>query len=196
MNRRGIARFTRKEAFKHYKILFVIITEGKTEENYFTMLKKLKKENIEIVCKKGKHSSVIHLVNTINEEIENRDLNEHSECWIILDNDVLLRKDINKLREWINSTNSETKKSVGLSSPMFEYWLLLHYEVPRADVSKANCLLYLKKWIPEYKKPFKNCSMITNHISDACENAKKKEITLGSTKNGTNLHHLVNRLYQ
>jgi hypothetical protein len=196
MNRKGIARLTRKEAFSHYKILFVIVTEGKTEENYFTMLKTLKKENIEIVCKKGRHSSVNHLINTINKEIDDRGLNEHSECWIILDNDVLSTTEINKLREWINSTNTETMKSVGLSSPKFEYWLLLHYEVPRAYVSKADCLLYLKKWIPEYKKPFKNCTIIANRVSEACENAKKRDITLGSANNGTNLHHLVTRLYQ
>lgn len=196
MGRKGISRFKRTEAFSHYKTLFVIVTEGKTEENYFTMLKKLKKENIEVVCKQGKHPSVNHLISTINKEIENRDLNMYAECWIILDTDILSNTDVGNLKAWLCSTNSAPKKSLGLSSPKFEYWLILHFELPNVHISNANCITYLKKWIPNYEKPFKNCEIIKSRISTACDNAKQKDICLESANNGTNLHHLVSRLYQ
>lgn len=139
MSKKGINRFRQKERYLHFRICYIIITEGTTEEHYFRMFKKQRLENIEIICKKSKHPSVEYLINTMNSAVDSEAFNKYAECWIVLDNDVLNAADIEKLQAWIADKTASVKRFVGISSPEFEYWLLLHFEVPSSQLSASIC---------------------------------------------------------
>jgi hypothetical protein len=111
-----------------------------------------------------------------------------------LDCDVLTDANINSLQKWQKIDNKSAKQEVGITSPMFEYWLILHFECPNKELNKQQCLTELKKCIPKYKKPFKKCNFTRNQIQNAVKNGSMKEISLGQRKNGTNLHLLLQDL--
>ncbi|MDD3535843.1 MAG: RloB family protein [Candidatus Cloacimonetes bacterium] len=194
MAKKGVSYFTKKEYFVEYRIQYLVVTEGETEENYFAMVNKLKADTIEIICKKAKHPSVRYLISTMEDAIKRRNTNKHTRCWLVLDQDTLTPQDIHDLQAWSNSLAATPHKYIGVSAPEFEYWLLLHFEIPATQLSATVCTKHLKRHIPRYKKPFQNCYVLADKIETACENAVQKEISLGDRKNGTNLHHLVKKV--
>lgn len=190
----GISKLKRKEKFISPSKLYVIVTEGDTEVNYFEMIRKQIDSNIYVVCKKGKHPDTDYLIKTANKYLKDHNCNELTHCWIVLDCDVLSDHNVESLKEWRKTNNNSAKQEVGITSPNFEYWLILHFECPKKELTKQQCLTELKKHFPDYRKPFKNCNFNIDQIQNAVKNGSMKEISLGQRKNGTNLHLLLQDL--
>ena len=196
MAENGISKLKRKEKFISPSKLYVIVTEGETEVNYFKMIREQKGSNIDIVCKKGKHPDTDTLIKTANKYLKDHDCNELTQCWIVLDCDVLNDYNVESLKKWRKTNNNSAKQEVGITSPMFEYWLILHFKCPKKELNKQQCLTELKKYIPKYRKPFKECNFTINQIQNAVKNGSMKELSLGERNNGTNLHLLIQDLIQ
>lgn len=195
MAKGGISRLKRKERFRSPRKLYLIITEGETEKNYFSMIKKHKTSNVKITCTKGKHPAVIHLIATADRYLEVNKADELTQCWIILDTDVLTASDLNMLKIWQAGENKISIQKVAISSPMFEYWLLLHYKLPAAQLDKTQCENELKAEDSKYKKPFTDCHHLWQRVPEALERSRGKEISLNNhSDNGTNIHKLVKQL--
>lgn len=192
MAKGGIDRLKRKEGFLPLRKRYFIITEGETERNYFLMIKRHKTSNVAIKCTKGKHSDVRHLIRTSDHYLDENEADELTQCWIVLDADILSAADLKTLRDW---QIAKVNKTVASTAPMFEYWLLLPYKLPAAQLDKAECEKELKIEDPKYNKPFADCHHLWQKIPEALVRACEKEISLSSlSKNGTNIHKLVKQL--
>lgn len=195
MAKGGINQLKRKEGFRPPRKLYLIITEGKTEENYFSMIKRHKTSNVKITCSKGKHPDVGHLIATADRYLKVNEADELTQCWIVLDTDILSASDLKMLRDWQTAKDNLPIQSVAISSPMFEYWLLLHYRLPTAELDKTECKRELKAEDSKYKKPFADCHHLWQRIPEALDRSQEKDISLtGHRKNGTNVHRLVKQL--
>jgi len=189
----GVRGLKRKEKIVPPRPLYLIVTEGETEKNYFLMIKKRKTSNIAIKCLKAKHPDTIYIIKSANELLCNCADRSLSQCWIVLDTDVLRAVDITELKRWQASNSG---KRVGITNPIFEYWMLLHFESPEKEIKKEHCKSKLSKHIPGYQTPFSNCQLLWPRIDYAISNAQARAITLEDIHkpNGTNLHILVKKL--
>ena len=195
MAKGGIDRLKRKEGFLPLRKRYFIITEGETERNYFLMIKRHKTSNVAIKCTIGKHPDVRHLIRTSDHYLDENEADELTQCWIVLDADILSATDLKSLRDWQMDKGNSHMQKVAITAPMFEYWLLLHYKLPTAQLDKVQCEKGLKIEDSKYDKPFADCHHLWEKIPDALERACQKEISLSSlSKNGTNLHKLVKQL--
>lgn len=80
------------------------------------------------------------------------------------------------------------------SNPCAELWLLLHYTEQRAEISSADCVDKLARYIKQYKKgklPVEDRLCLMQHVDNACKRAK----ALHSFKNpSTTVFELIEEL--
>lgn len=74
-----------------------------------------------------------------------------------------------------SATGPEVKFDLALSTPMFEYWLLLHFEEGQGVSSGNECIQRLKQHCPPYDKKHLNIKALEEGIRAAVERAKRKD---------------------
>ncbi|MCG8386080.1 MAG: RloB family protein [Cytophagales bacterium] len=136
----------------------LILCEGETEENYFKGLISQEKHrrrfasiNVEIF--KPKDHSPIGLIKHAKKLIKQakQDQNDYDFVWVVFDKDGHHR--IPDAFEMARTNKPVIK--VALTSPCFEFFILLHFEKTSRPFTKCDDVIsYIKKagYIPEYKK--------------------------------------------
>lgn len=153
----------------------LIVCEGEqTEPNYFTALRNtLRKKNIRVVVVPGGERLVtpLYLVQNLEAEIRNLDWDPaQDEAWCVFDVDqantqIALQRAIDLAKKH--------HYRLALSNPVFEYWILLHYErTGRAFINSSEVIRVLNRYIPDYSKSMAVFPLIFGFTSYAIENAE------------------------
>ena len=165
--------------------LIWVIPEGRvTEYEYFRDLKNTIPRNGSLsldVAKNPRGGSATNLV-SIAEKITSKISNEiNYEVWIVLDDDR--RKDRKRLLDWVKGDKKNIQK-LAVSNPMFELWLLLHFNCKAIYSTKDKYCKKLEKEISKIVgKPYKYRNKLDsqfisiNRIKSACNLARGREIS-------------------
>lgn len=171
-NERGLKR---KVSFREPNEVILIVCEGeKTECNYLKILKdSLKIQNVRIEINASSDSAPISVVEFANKF---KDKKNYDCIYCVFDKDTHT-----SFNEAIDEINKNQKIKHIISSPCFEYWILLHFEYTTKSfgqngTSPCQELIdkCLKKHLKDYCKNYKFSSNIINaNIKTAIDNAKK-----------------------
>lgn len=166
--------------------LVIVVTEGeKTEPGYLNELRSLNSDawnrNRTVLIYPGKGGNVSQLIEKMKNKISGIKLRPGDETWIVVDDDGRGAETIGKLIDWQNE-NPEFNK-LGASNPLFEYWLLLHFEDGNAVINKKDCVKRLEQRLQSelqnrkfrYKKGFPSKFITLDRIKDAVKRAKEKD---------------------
>jgi len=122
-------------------------------------------------------------------------LKKTDEAWIVIDMDEWSSEQITQIYEW-----SKSKENYGLavSNPMFEFWLLLHFEDGTKIASAKECLERLKRHLPEYRKGIDIRKFTSEIIHNAVRRAKQRDnpmcVDWPRAIGGTTVYRLVEKL--
>jgi hypothetical protein len=180
--------------------MFIVFPEGKTEKNYFNKL--VTKQNNIVLKTLHKDSSSSpnslfnYAYNWLNKNCYIKKYNP--EIWLIIDyedHNKRLPKEIpNLYNKCVNQ-----KYKLAINNPIFEYWLLLHFEKGNNINSSRQCLERLKNYLPNYNKPEITIAIakkLFKKTTDAIQRAKTKINSKDKwpPNNGTNIYLLVEKL--
>ncbi len=167
-------KFQRLLGERRYRKLFVISVEGvKTEPQYFELFNKNDQNIIKISCLKGNHqSSPFQVLKRMENYLKLEGLKKTDEAWLVIDKDQWSFEQIEELFEW-----SKSKENYGfaLSNPLFEFWLLLHFEDGNKIANANECLERLKRHLPEYRKGIDSRKITHEMIHIALRRAKQRD---------------------
>ena len=165
--------------------LIWVIPEGKvTEYAYFRDLKDTIPRNGSItldVAKNPRGGSAMNLI-SVAEKITSKVSNEiNYEVWIVLDDDR--RKDRKMLLDWVKD-DKKNKQKLAVSNPMFELWLLLHFNCKETYSTKDEYCKKLEEEISKivgksykYRNKLDSQFISINRIKSACNLARGREIS-------------------
>jgi hypothetical protein len=170
---RGRRRFNRPTGTRRIRKLILIATEGRvTEPGYFTLLNQMNPENLTVKCICGKKSTPNHVLKRIVEVLESERLKRDDEAWIVVDKDDWSDEELQRLVDW---SARRTNYHLAVSNPMFEYWLLLHFE-DGSGVSTANqCYDRLKRYLTTYRKHIRSNDITRDQVDDAIRRAEARD---------------------
>jgi len=183
---------------RRYRKLFVISVEGvKTEPQYFEIFNKNDQNIIKVNCLKSNHqSSPLQVLKRMETYLKTEELKQTDEAWLVIDMDQWSAEQIGQLFAW-----SKRKENYGLalSNPMFEFWLLLHFEDGNKIGNANECLERLKRYLPGYKKGIDFRKFTHETIHSAIRRAKQRDnpkcIDWPKTIGGTTVYRLVEKLF-
>jgi RloB-like protein len=166
-------RFTRPLGTRRYKRLFLIATEGnKTEPQYFAMLNE-EVVLVQVQVIKGQHdSSPKHVLNRMEEHLRRRRLLVGDEAWLVIDNDQWAQEQIGALHAW---TQQHANRALAVSNPMFEFWLLMHFEDGAGASTPQDCKQRLKRYLPDYDKGIGHGQISIVQVQQAIARAKLRD---------------------
>ena len=158
---------------RRYRKLFIIAAEGvKTEPQYFAIFND-QHAVILVHCLKGSHgSSPPQVLKRMEEHLRRVELRSTDEAWLVVDKDQWSDEQLTQLHVW-----SQARENYGfaLSNPMFEYWLLLHFEDGDGITSARNCSDRLRRHLPDYDKEIKVREFTRERIEAAIRRAKGRD---------------------
>ncbi len=169
-------KHTRRPPSLHYRRVVYFITEGeKTERAYLEHVKKIFNLNQKYRFSYKHNQSDIASMLRLAKETENSDSFKKTKdkLWILLDRDSdnHTSKQLSILSQWLNSPNNY--KYVAISTPCFEYWLLLHFE-EKPSVKNCKSNSYMSSIIPNYKTlPISSPIFTQKTITTAIKRASK-----------------------
>lgn len=164
----------RKASVREPNEVILIVCEGeKTECNYLKTLKdSLKIQNARIEINGSSDSAPISVVEFTNKI---KDKKKYDCIYCVFDKDTHTSFD-----EAINEIDKNKTLKHIVSSPCFEYWILLHFEYTTKSFGQngaSSCQELidkcLKKHLKDYCKNYKFSSIINTNIKTAIDNAKK-----------------------
>ncbi len=166
-------RFTRPLGNRRYKRLFVIGTEGeKTEPEYFSMLNDYK-ALVFVKCLKGNRgSSPLRVLKRMKNFLTRENLLPNDEAWLVVDKDNWNDDQLGQLLDW---TKKSEKYGLAVSNPMFEFWLLLHFEDGNNIRGSKDVMTRLKRHLPEYEKGIHSAKFTQDMILAAVNRAAKRD---------------------
>lgn len=169
-----MARPKKKSSVRHYRRLYVIGVEGQTEEAYFRRFMN-QRASVKVVSKKGRSSNPLSVLSTVEEILSEQkrlgQLKPGDQAWVVVDRDQWESEHLNRLFAWANERKD---RGVGLSSPNFEYWVLLHADDCRTVKDKNTLDARLKTVLPGYQKNNANTIPITpDSLREATSRARR-----------------------
>ena len=195
-----MSRYTRRAPKWTYRRRFFFITEGEeTEKSYLDIAyDKLDLREHCTFCFRHDKSSIESML-TEAKKVECSTKfkpKQGDEIWIILDQDAEshLPIQVKQLSMW---EKEKEYRHVVISSPRFEYWLLLHFE---QKPSRRNSLsnTYVEERIPNFKKiPRTSRTINLENMMQATERALKGQYPTCETPNilGSGMGLLLSRLF-
>ena len=134
------------------KDVFLIVTEGTTEKNYFEM-ECFRDKSVKVEARRGVHPHPPALLKTADDWLASLkragDLRPGDQAWVVLDEDDATDEQLEAVFEWAAERKD---RGVGFSVPQFEYWLLLHFTDAKGASSKKDVLDSLMQHWPTYTK--------------------------------------------
>jgi len=165
----------RKSGFREQVPVILIATEGKeTEPQYFEIFKRMKNNvQIRILGSNKGGSSPTAVQKRMMKEIKENEIGERDKAWLVIDTDQWKTNQLNAAYEW---SISKANYGLAVSNPMFEYWLLLHFEEGHDIHSKQECVDRLLRQLPGYRKNNINRDKFTlSRTGEAIIRAKNKD---------------------
>lgn len=135
---------------KSHKTILIVV-EGYTEEIYFSQMKSFERfQEITIIPKLAKHSSLMMILSTAIKESSS---GVYDSIWCVFDRDKIEAEGIsNEIKNKIKEAESIGIKFAD-SLPAFEIWFLLHYVVPKKYYASQDSLIKaLEPHITGYEK--------------------------------------------
>ncbi len=134
---------------KQFKKAYCFLVEGKTEEHYINLLKKIYEKVVRVECCNGGGANGV-LKYSKKYVADNKGL--FSDFIILYDEDTRARniKIVEKREKELDSLKySEVKRIV--FNPCFEQWILWHFKKKKENTCEKVTSV-LKKYIPDYQK--------------------------------------------
>lgn len=166
-------QFKRRPAFRPYRKLFIIATEGNTTEpQYFAIFNSMQ-SLIRVSCIKGdRKSSPLYVLKRMEAKLRNEELKHSDEAWLVVDKDSWTDNQLSELFKWSKESDNY---GLALSNPKFEYWLILHFENGNNIKSSQDCSHRLKDKLPNYSKQIYAQVFSDDRIRDAVKRAKRRD---------------------
>lgn len=168
---------------------FLIVTEGKTEAQYFEHFRSTTGPRIEPIDKQDSKISLVKKAIELRKDIIkspffNYDENS-DETWVVFDRDVDLKKTNDK--ETFNQALFLAKQNgikVAYSNDAFELWFLLHFQVVSTTLHRRDIEKKLKEHLGGYKHGEDIFDKIKDNYPEAVKRAKQmlKEAIKNKTK--------------
>jgi hypothetical protein len=171
---RSRRKFHRPLGDRRYRKLFVIAVEGaKTEPQYFNIFND-QNSVIRLKCLDSKHkSSARQVLKRMKDYIKQEGLRDSDEAWLVVDKDSNPDERLAQLFDW---STGKDNYGFALSNPMFEYWLLLHFEDGSGVSSGRDCSDRLKQYLPDYDKGIDVRKFTSQGIEDALRRARLRDL--------------------
>ena len=135
---------------RHIRKVFHVAAEGsRTEPMYFRMFNDLNPDVSVRFVRTGRKSDPDRLLEKMQGHLEDNGLDSNEEAWIVADTNSNSDERLFKLHDW---QGNDERYGVAIGNPMFEYWLLLHFENGNDMKSFRNCKQRLKRHVPGFKK--------------------------------------------
>lgn len=162
----------RQEKNRRFKRRYNLICEGAvTERTYFDCLKSFYSQSIIwffVDKRKASKSSPDDLIASAK-KLKRKDHFDGDEVWIILDKDDWTDKHFDALRRW---EKEKDYHYLAISSPKFEYWILLHKDDPH-HLTRQEADVKFKQWMGPGKEI--DCKLLNrDNVCAAAERAKLK----------------------
>ncbi|WP_307567149.1 RloB family protein [Streptosporangium lutulentum] len=141
---------------------FLVLCEGKTEKDYFAGMRSRRGPQIEVDVPKGDHLAKVR-------EAVDRVSSDYDAVWCILDTELDEELTAEMTRE-----AGQSSVKLGLSTPCFELWLILHHvdctrPFQSADAAKKK----LKKIIPSWSEKNTRFADFADGVDTACDRARR-----------------------
>lgn len=196
-----MSAFRRKESLAPYRKNFFLVTEGeRTESAYLKIVwdRLGLRERFTPRFLHGKPSISSMIASALKAEKDSMfRASKGDEIWIILDHDEQchLPSQFQELSAW---ENEKPYRHVALSTPRFEYWLLMHLD---KKPNKERCLSddYMQQRIPHFKNlPINSMIFTRDSILAAmnCANTAPIPTCKNPSIVGSSLGRLIERLMQ
>ncbi|MFF5212336.1 RloB family protein [Streptosporangium sp. NPDC000396] len=141
---------------------FLILCEGKTEKNYFSGMRSRRGPQIDVDAPKGDHISVVR-------EAISRVSSEYDAVWCVLDTEL-----DETLTEAMQREARRGPVDLGLSTPCFEFWLILHHtDCARPFLSAEEAKRKLREVVPSWSESNTRFSDFADGVDAACRRAQK-----------------------
>ncbi|GAA0583268.1 RloB family protein [Actinomadura livida] len=144
------------------RISFLLLCEGKTEKNYFTGMRARRGVQLAVDAPKRDHLSIVR-------EAGGRRSDEYDEIWCVLDTEL----DERLVRDLVQEARRSEVK-LALTSPSFEFWLILHTREHNRPFQSARAAeKELKAIRPNWSKAATKFEDFEDGLDDACDRARK-----------------------
>ncbi|NLW08686.1 MAG: RloB domain-containing protein [Firmicutes bacterium] len=189
--------FRRPLGERRYRKMFVIATEGaKTEPEYFSILQQIVGNVIvNIKClTRDKKSAPRSVLDRMKRFLDDEGLRDEDEAWLVVDKDKWTHEQLAELYNW---SQGRANYGLAVSNPLFELWLLFHFEEAKGISTAKKCSERLKRYLPDYKKGIKRQMITKDMILQAINRAKQRDDPPCSDwpkKTGTTVYRLVERI--
>ena len=170
---------------------FVISCEGSvTEKEYFTLLKSVcwSYAFIDILTDKQKSSPDKVLERIVG---YGKSLKAGDELWCVIDRDYWSIDQISILTDWAAGGDDKIERSIAMSNPKFELWLLAHFQKIPETCGPAECVRLLKQHLPDYDKHLDG-RLVSKEMIIFAISQSMPSIPVDNT--GTNVGALVDRI--
>ncbi|TDC60710.1 RloB domain-containing protein [Actinomadura sp. GC306] len=152
----------RPSGSREERLSFLLLCEGKTEKDYFTGMRTWRGPQLAVDAPKCDHRSLVR-------EAGLRRSDEYDEVWCILDTEL----DDQLVQDLIREAQ-KSEVNLALSSPSFEFWLILHTkEHSRPFMSARAAEKELKAIRPGWSKSSTKFQDFEDGLEDACTRARK-----------------------
>lgn len=167
--------FGRKLGHRRYRKIYVIATEGAcTEPQYFNMFNG-PEATILVECLRAKNQSASEQVlKRMKQRLAAERLQKQDEAWLVVDKDSWDDNQLQKLYQW---STGDMRYGLAVSTPAFEYWLLLHFEDGKGVANLRECRDRLKSHLPQFDKSHVEVHKLENGTRDAIRRAKMRDQT-------------------
>jgi len=143
----------RRSNYLAQKTLFLVVSEGRNSEpEYFgEILGAFVSERVFVKCLPAENGSSPDKV--VSRLARYRGpLRKTDELWAVVDRDQWTSEQLQALFEWANQGPAHPRRGAVVNSPMFEFWLLLHFQNVDPHASPGAILSALKRHLPDYSK--------------------------------------------
>lgn len=152
----------RPSGSREERLSFLLMCEGKTEKEYFTGMRTGRGPQLAVDAPKRDHLGLVR-------EAGRRRSDEYDGVWCVLDTELNDRL----VHELVREAQS-SGVNLALSSPSFEFWLILHMkEYSRPFQSAREAERELKAMRPGWSKAATKFEDFEDGVEDACERARR-----------------------
>jgi len=166
-------RFIRSTGTRRIRKLILIATEGRvTEPQYFMILNRMNSDPVAVKCINSKKSTPSHVLQRMEHVLLSDRLKRDDEAWIVVDKDDWTDPMLQNLAKW---SAQKTNYHLAVSNPMFEYWLLLHFEDGNGIRTANECYERLCRYLTQYRKHIKASDISRDQVEAAIRRAETKD---------------------
>lgn len=160
---------------------FLIVTEGKTEAQYFEHFRSTTGPRIEPVDKQDSKVSLVKKAIELRKQlIKEKRYIEGDETWVVFDRDIDGKKPNDK--DTFNQALASAKQNntqTAYSNDSFELWFLLHLQVVSTAIHRDGIERKLKRHLGSYKHGDEVFDRVNDKYDEAVKRAKQmlKQVT-------------------